>query len=88
MSGNNGQDLISKNQLESGKGQWEVRQEVLGWMVDGATRCIKLVREKRSVIDAELHKIVHMKKGVPLKRIKKLILKIQHAATSVPTDFF
>ena len=40
VSGNNGQDTISKKKLESGEGQWAVRKKMLGWMVDGATRCI------------------------------------------------
>ena len=38
VSGHNGQDPISKKKLESGKGQWSVKKEVLGWMVDGAIR--------------------------------------------------
>ena len=69
VSGHNRQDPISKKELELGEGQWEVRKEVLGWMVDGATRCIELVRDKQSVIDAELHKILRITKGVPFKRI-------------------
>ena len=73
VSGHKIQDTISKENLESGKGQWEVRKEVLGWMVDGATRCIKLARDKQSAIDAELHKIVRMSKGVPFKQITKPI---------------
>ena len=85
VSGNNRQDLISKKKLESGKGQWAVRKEVLGWIVDGSTRSIKLVRDKQSVIDAELHNIVRMTKGVPFKRIEKMIGKIRHAATAAPT---
>ena len=75
VSGHNGQDMISKKKLESGEGQWEVRKEMLGWMVDGATRCIKLERDKESEIDAELHEIVRMTKGVPFKQIEKLIVK-------------
>ena len=67
VSGHNGQDLISKKKLDSGKGQWEVRKEVLGWMVDGATRCIELAPDQQSVIDADLHKIVRMTKGVTFK---------------------
>ena len=35
----------------------------------------ELWQDKKSVIDAELHKIVRMKKGVPFKRIEKLIEK-------------
>ena len=67
VSWNNGQDPISKKKLESGEGQWEVIKEVLGWMVDGSTRCIKLVQDKQTAIDAELQNIVCMTKGVPLK---------------------
>ena len=37
VSEHNGKDQISKKKLESGEGQWAVRKEVLGWMVDGAT---------------------------------------------------
>ena len=44
-----------------------MRKEVLGWMVDGATRCIKLAQDKQSVIDVELQNIVRMTKGVPFK---------------------
>ena len=58
MSGHNGHDPTSKKNLDSGEGQWEVRKEVLGWMVYGTTRCIKLARDKQSAIDAELHKIM------------------------------
>ena len=85
VSGHNDQDLISKKKLESGEGQWEVRKEFLGWIVDGATRFIKLERKNQSAIDAELQNIVRITKGVQLKRIKKLIGKIRHAATAVPT---
>ena len=84
VSGHNGQDPISKKKLDSSEGKWAVRKHVLGCMVDGATRCIKLAWDKQSSIDAELHKIVRMTKGVPSKRIKKLIGKIRHASTEVP----
>ena len=74
-SGHNGQDPISKKKLDSGKGQWEVRKEVLGWMVDGATWCIKLARETKTAIDVDLHNIVRMTKMVPLKRIEKYYMQ-------------
>ena len=66
VSGHNGQDPISKKNLKSGEGQWAVRKEVLSWMVDGATRCIELAQDKQIGIDAEIHKIARMEKGVPL----------------------
>ena len=46
---------------------------------------IELAQDRRTVIDAELHKIVRMTKEVPLKRIKKIIGKIRHGATAVST---
>ena len=45
---------------------------MLGWMVDVATQCIELARYKQIDIDAELHKILRMTKGVPFKGIEKL----------------
>ena len=63
VSGHNGQDLISKKKLESGKGQCAVRKEVLDWMVDGGTWCIELVWDKQSAIDADLNKIMRIKNG-------------------------
>ena len=54
-------------------------------MVGGTTQCIELEWERKSAIDADLHKIVRMKKGVPFKKIEKLIGKNQHASTEVPT---
>ena len=85
VSGHNRQDPISNKKLESVEGQWEVRKEVLGWMVYGATRCIELARDKQSFIDAELQNNVRMTKGAPFKRLEKLIRKSQHATTAVPT---
>ena len=85
LSGHNGQDPISEKKFYSGEGQWAVIKEVLGWIFDGAKLCIQLAREKQTTIDTDLHKIVRMTKGVPFKRIKKLIGRILHAATVVPT---
>ena len=73
VSGHNGQDTISKKKLESGEGQWSARKEVLGWMVDGKTWCIKLTQDRKIEIDGELQNIVRVTKGVPFKQIKKLI---------------
>ena len=75
VSGHNGQDPIYNKKLESGKGQWEVRKEVLGWMVDGSTQCIELAWDKQDEIDKDLQKIVRTTKGIPFKRIEKLIEK-------------
>ena len=70
VSGHNGQDTISKKKLDSGEFQWSVRKKVLGWMVGSTTWCIELVQDNKRAIDAELHKIVCMTKGVPFKQIE------------------
>ena len=54
-------------------------------MVDGSTRCIELARDKKNAIDAEMHNILLMTKGMPFKQVEKLIGKIRHAATAGPT---
>ena len=79
ISGHNRQDPISKQKLESGRGQWAVRKEVIGSMVDGATRCIKLAQDRQSLINADLHKIVCMKKGVQFKPSQTFIGTIYDA---------
>ena len=54
-------------------------------MVNDATRCNELARDKQIAIDKELHKIVRMTNGVMFNRVEKLIGKIRHAATALPT---
>ena len=85
MSGNNVQDPISRKKLNSSEGQWEVRQELLDWMVNGATRCIELARDKQSTIYADLNNIVRMTKRGGIQMNEKLIGKIKDAAPSVQT---
>ena len=46
ISGHNGGDPASVKKLKAGEGLWEVRKEILGWMMDGATRCIELAEKK------------------------------------------
>ena len=75
VSGHNGQDPISKKKFNSVKVQCLVRKEVLGWMVDGATRCIELARDKKSATDVDLHKILRMKKGCHSKESKIVLEK-------------
>ena len=64
--------MISKKKLDPDKGQWSVRKGMLGWMGDGATRCIKLARDKKSVIDAEQHKILLMTKMCSIQTNQKM----------------
>ena len=84
ISGHNGEDPISQKKLIEGEGLWEVRKEILGWVMDGATRCIELAEKKQAAILKELKTIIRMRSGVPFKRIEKLVGKLRHAAIGIP----
>ena len=72
ISGHVGEDPISKKKLRDGEGLWEVKKEILGWMMDGASRCIELAEKKRLALLAELKCVLRMKRGVPFKRFQKV----------------
>ena len=76
ISGHVGEDPISKKKLRDGEGLWEVKKEILGWMMDGASRCIELAEKKRLVLLAELKCVLRMKRGVPFKRFQKVVGKL------------
>ena len=40
--------------IMEGKGRWEARKEIIGWVFNGATRCIKLEEEKQGAILKEI----------------------------------
>ena len=84
ISGHNGEEPISIKKLKEGEGLWEVRKEILGWVMDGATRCIELAEKKQKAILAELKTVLRIKNGVPFKRVEKLVGKLRHAAIGIP----
>ncbi|KAL7555176.1 hypothetical protein ACHAWF_018791 [Thalassiosira exigua] len=84
ITGHSGEEPISMKKLLEGEGLWEVRKEILGWMMDGATRCIELAEKKRKAILAELRTVLRMQRGVPLKQMQKLVGKLRHAAIGIP----
>ena len=45
ISGHGGVDPVSLKKLKAGEGLWETRKDILGWMRDGATRCIELAEK-------------------------------------------
>ena len=47
ITGHSGSNPVSVKKLEKGEGIWEVRKEILGWMIDGATYCIELTEKNR-----------------------------------------
>ena len=60
-------DPISIKKLDQGEGLWGFRKEVLGWVFDGATRCILLPDEKRTKIDDTLKSMLKRKTLVLFK---------------------
>ena len=73
VTGHTGEDPVSLKKLDEGDGLWEVRKEELGWMLDGASRCIELAEKKQDAILAEIKAVLRMKGGVPFKRFEKLL---------------
>ena len=84
ISGHNGEEPISIKKMKEGEGLWEVRKEILGWVMDGATRCIELAEKKQIAILLELKTVLRIKNGVPFKRVEKLVGKLRHAAIGIP----
>jgi hypothetical protein len=55
VTGHAGEDPVSIKKLKQGDGLWETRKELLGWVFDGAKRCIELPQDKVDKITAEIH---------------------------------
>ena len=84
ITGHRGEDPISQKKLMEGEGVWEVRKEILGWVMDGATRCIELAQKKREAILSDLKMILRKKNGVPFKKLQQIVGKLRHASIGVP----
>ena len=84
ITGHSGAEPVSLKKLLQGEGVWAVRKEILGWMMDGATRCIELSEKKQLAIQKELKTVMRIKTGVPYNRVEKLIGKLRHASIGIP----
>ena len=84
VSGHTGGDPVSLKRLEDGEGEWDVRKEILGWVFDGARRCIELPIKKLDAIITEVKMILRMQ-AIPYKRFERLVGKLRHAAIGLPT---
>ena len=49
-----GEETLSIKKLMEGEGRLEVIKEILVWLFDGATRCIKLAEKKQTAILKEI----------------------------------
>jgi hypothetical protein len=78
-----GKDPVSIKKLERGDGQWHHEKELLGFLVDGAAKTVRISQTKSDDICNELRRI-QKKKRVPLKRYRKIIGKLRHVALILP----
>ena len=83
MSGLGGEDSVLLKKLRAVEGVWETRKELLGWMFDGHTRCIKLPVGKVATIRKLINQMVAAR-SVQRRDYKKLLRKVRHAAMGVP----
>ena len=84
VTGHNGGDPASVKKLKAGEGLWEVRKDILGWMMDGATRCIELTEKKQTAIAKELRRMLRIKSGANFSDLERLVGKLRHAAIGTP----
>jgi hypothetical protein len=64
VTGHDGGDPVSLKKLNQGDGLWETRKEILGWVFDGARRCIELPSEKIAKITSEIRTVTR-KESIP-----------------------
>ena len=69
--------------LLEGEGEWDTRNEILGWVFDGARRCIELPPSKLEAILLEL-KLILRQRSIPYKQFEKVVGKLRHAAIGLP----
>ena len=74
---------VSLKKLLNGEGVWAIRKEILGWVFDGAKRCIELPAGKADKLLAELKRVSRLK-AAPRKDLEKLRGRLRHAALGIP----
>jgi hypothetical protein len=78
-----GKDPMSRKKLEKGDARFEVEKEILGFMMNGADRTVRLSDAKATATAEEIATILK-KKHVPLKRFRSALGRLQHAARMLP----
>ena len=81
-----GEDLVSLKKLTEGEELWDVQKEILGWMFDSASRCIKITEGRQEKIMAEVKAVLRIRGGVPFNRFENIMGKLWHAAIGVPAE--
>ena len=83
VTGHDGEDPVSQKKLAQGDGLWAIRKEILGWVFDGAKRCIELPPDKVEKLTTEIHSVTR-KAAIPRKQFEQLRGKLRHACIGIP----
>jgi len=80
----NGEDKpISLKKLKQGDGKWAKSKEILGWFLNGVSRCMSLPANKVKKITNNLKNLVKQKL-VKLGDLEKITGKLMHATIGIP----
>ena len=79
-----GKDLIPQKRLEKEDARFDIEKEILGFLINGADRTVRLSgpKAKKSIAD-DITKLLRMS-HVPLKRFRIVLGRLQHAARIIP----
>jgi hypothetical protein len=80
-----GKDPISQKKLDKGDAIMATTKEVLGFLVEGHLRTVQLPAIKAATIVGELERLLK-RKNVQFKRVEKIVGKLVHACTILPTS--
>jgi hypothetical protein len=83
VTGHEGEDPVSIKKLKQGDGLWTTRKELLGWIFDGAKRCIELPPDKVTKLTSELHAMAR-KRQVRRKEFETIRGRLRHACIGIP----
>jgi hypothetical protein len=83
VTGHAGEDPVALKKLKQGDGLFATRKEILGWIFDGARRCIELPVDKVERITSELHATVRRTR-VRRKDFEQLRGRLRHACIGIP----
>jgi hypothetical protein len=78
-----GEDPVSIKKLKQGDGLWATRKELLGWVFDGAKRCIELPPDKVLKLTSELHSMARRHR-VRRKDFEQIRGRLRHACIGIP----
>jgi hypothetical protein len=79
-----GKDPISLKKLQRGDARWHHEKEILGFLVNGQTKTVRISDAKATDIVSELRRILK-KKHVQLKRYRRIVGKLRHVALIMPS---